>query len=296
MKASEILGTLPKWANATPKEIVASPAWALPCRLGETSCTMRLDGLRPADTLDISIVLEDEPHILSIIDTPRFADLHAIWAERANVPQQIMLALVEKECGPLLQLVENATRRQLKVAGLANETADAGAERLCARICTEDEELLSFSMTSSPMLLDTFGKLLFIDTGHASVREESLSAESEIAVFALPAADTASLAPGDALLLPEVGTVSPRLVVDGRFLVDETGVSPFNDDGRLRVLDAEPHSVSLGYLFDHAQTPATPDFGTPTQLRLVASGKTIATGNLGKIADNPAFIVESSNR
>lgn len=293
MKPIEILGALPKWAKATPAEIVASPAWAMPCRLGETACVMRLDALRPADTLDISIVLEDEPHLLSLVDTPQFGDLHRLWASRADVPQPIILALVEKECGPLLQLIENATRRQLKVVGIAGEAADAGADRLCARICAGDEELLSFAITASPKLLEVFGKLLFIDIGHQSVREESLPAESEIAAFALPAADAASLAPGDALLLPEVGTMPPRLVVDGRFLVDETGVSPFKDDGRMRVLDAEPKTVTLGYLFDHAQAPAAPEAPAPSQLRLVASGKTVATGHLGKLAEHPAFIIES---
>lgn len=291
MKASEILGALPRWAKATSREIVASPAWAMPCRLGDVQCAMRLDATRPADTLDISVVLEDEPHVLSIIDTPRFPDLHRLWASRTDVPPPILLALVEKECGPLLQLVENASRRQLKVLGLADTQGGDGAERLCARILDGDEELLSFAITSSQSLLDAFGKLSFIDTAHPSVREESMPAESEIAIFALSAEDLASLAPGDSLLLPEVGSMSPKFIVDNRFVVDETGVSPFRDDGRLRVLDAEPRTVTLGYLFDHAQSPAAPEAPTPAQLRLVASGKTIATGNLATLAGQSVFAI-----
>ena len=132
MKASEILGTLPKWANATADDIVKSPAWAMPCRLGETACTMRLDANHPADALDVAIMLEDERHVLSLVDSPRFESLHALWATRAEVPEQILLALVERECGPLLQLLENAARRQLKVVGIASDE-EAGGERLCAR-------------------------------------------------------------------------------------------------------------------------------------------------------------------
>ena len=83
-----------------------------------------------------------------------------------------------------------------------------------------------------------------------------LPCETELAAFTLPAADLASLAVGDALLLPEIGTVPPRLVVDGRFAVDENGVLPFKDDGRLHVVGAEARSMTLGELFDRAQNPA----------------------------------------
>lgn len=292
MKPGEILGLLPKWRNASPDELIASPAWAMPCRLGDAVCTMRLDAIRPADTLDVAITLEDEPHVLSFVDTPRFEDLHRIWSSRADVPEPILLALVEKECGQLLQLIENAVRRQLKIVGLANAGEPVG-ERLCARICSGDEDLLSFSLTSSPSLVAAFGKLAFIDTTHASVRDVELSAVTECASFTLSAADIASLAVGDALVIPEVETAPRRLIVEGLFLVDENGVTRYADDGRLRVLDAESHAVTLGYLFDQSQSPAAVASGKPAQLRLVASDKDIAHGRLEDIASQPAFIVES---
>ena len=292
MKPGEILGLLPKWRNASPDELIASPAWAMPCRLGDAVCTMRLDAIRPADTLDVAITLEDEPHVLSLVDTPRFEDLHRIWSSRADVPEPILLALVEKECGQLLQLIENAARRQLKIVGLANAGEPVG-ERLCARICSGDEEQLVFALTSSPSLVAAFGKLAFIDTAHASVRDVELSAVAECASFTLSAADIASLAVGDALVIPEVETAPRRLIVEGLFLVDENGVTRYADDGRLRVLDAESHAVTLGYLFDQSQSPAAVASGKPAQLRLVASDKDIAHGRLEDIASQPAFIVES---
>ena len=292
MKPSEILGSLPKWKSASPDELVASPAWAMPCRLGETVCTMRLDAIRPADTLDVDIRLEDDPHVLSLTDSPRFENLHSLWASRADVPEPIMLALVEKECGQLLQLVENAARRQLKIVGLSAPDEHAG-ERLCARICADGEELLTFAITSSRSLVAAFGKLAFIDATHPSVRDETLPAETEIASFVLSAADVSSLAVGDALLMPEVGSVPPRLVVDGRFLVDQNGVASYVDDGRFRVLDADARTVTLGALFDQAQTPTPGATTEPTQLRLVASDKEIARGHLGRIASHPAFMVEA---
>ena len=97
---------------------------------------------------------------------------------------------------------------------------------------------------------------------------------------------------GDALLLPEIGTVPPRLIVDGRFVMDENGVAPFKDDGRLRIVDAESRLLTLGELFDRAQIPTAEKPAAPAQLKLVSSGKMLATGRLEQLASQAAFIVE----
>lgn len=293
MKTSEILGALPRWAGATADGLLASPAWAMPCRLGETSCTLRLDAMPPADTLDVAVMLESERHVLSLVDAPRCENLHRLWPSRAEVPEPVLLALVEKECGPLLQLIENAVHRQLKVLGLA-AAEDGAPERLCARVCAEGEEDLSFAITSSPLIVRSLGKLLFIDQSHPSVRDDQLPAVNEYAAFALSASDLASLAVGDHLLLPEIGTSSPRLIVDGRFAVDENGVSPFVDDGRVRVLDSAPRTVTVGQVLDRAQTPSAPEeTAAPAQLKLVLSGRTVASGRLERLGELQAFSVET---
>ena len=125
MKPHEILSMLPQWADAAPEALLDSPAWAMPCRLGEDSTALRAADVKPCDTLNLAVLLDGERHVLSIADSPRFADIHALWPSRADVPEPILLALVEKECGPLLQLVENAVRRQLKIEGLATDGPDA---------------------------------------------------------------------------------------------------------------------------------------------------------------------------
>ena len=285
MKPLEILSMLPKWAKAKPETLLDSPAWAMPCRLGEESATLHLSEVRPSDTLNLSVLLDGDRHLLSIADSPRFADLHALWATRAEVPEPILLALVEKECGVLLQLVENAVRRQLKVDGLASDVPDE-------RTVFAQVDDVVFGLTRSTAVESAFGQLRFIDADHESVRAVTLPCETEIAAFVLSAADLSSLAAGDALLLPEVGTVSPRLVVDKRFSVDENGVAPFKDDGRLRVVAEESRAITLGELFDRAQNPVAESEAKPPQLRLVSSGKVVAHGRFDQIASHPAFIVE----
>ena len=286
MKPHEILSMLPQWADAAPEELLDSPAWAMPCRLGDDSTVLRTADVRPCDTLDLAVLLDGERHVLSLADSPRFTDVHALWPSRADVPEPILLALVEKECGPLLQLVENAVRRQLKIEGLATDGPDA-------RTVFAQVNDVVFGLTRSPTVEAAFGQLRFIDSAHQAVRDTVLPCETELAAFTLPAADLASLAVGDALLLPEVGTVPPRLVVDGRFVVDGNGVLPFQDDGRLRVVGAEARTLTLGELFDRARNPAEEKSAAPAQLRLVASGKAAAHGRLERLASHPAFVVES---
>ncbi len=295
MKPLEILSSLPAWAKSTPATILASPAWTLPCRLGDETCSMRLDAPVPAETLDILIRLGDEEHVLGIIDTPSLPELHAVWAARADVPEPILLALVEKECGPLLQLLENAVRRQLQVVGLAQERTEV--QTVCARVFAALGDLMSFTLTLSPALTETLGLLRFIDPSHPSVRDSVLTAEVEVASFALGAAELAGLEPGDALLLPEVDTIPQRLIVDGRFAASAGDVIAWRDEGLLRVLSGEPREITLGALLDAAAgnadalTVAKPAENAP--LRLSRSGSVIATGRLGAVGAQRAFLVDA---
>ncbi len=295
MKPLEILSSLPQWAKATPATILASPAWTLPCRLGDESCAMRLDAPVPAETLDILIRLGDEEHVLGIVDTPALPELHAVWSARADVPQPILLALVEKECGPLLQLLENAARRQLKIVSLAQERP--AGQTAYARVFSAAGDLLSFSITLSPALAETFGQLRFLDASHPSIREIVLNAEVEVASFALGAAEIAGLAPGDALLLPEVDTIPQRLIVDGRFAASEGDVIAWRDEGVLRVLVGETREITLGSLLDaaagNAEALAVSKPAENAPLRLSRTGAILATGRLGTVGTQRAFVVDA---
>jgi hypothetical protein len=295
MKPLEILSSLPQWAKATPATILTSPAWTLPCRLGDESCALRLDAPVPAETLDILILLGDEEHVLGIVDTPALPELHAVWSARADVPQPILLALVEKECGPLLQLLENAARRQLKIVGLAQERPPA--QTAYARVFSAAGDLVSFSITLSPALTETLGQLRFLDASHPSVREIVLNAEVEVASFALGAAEIAGLAPGDALLLPEVDTIPQRLIVDGRFAASGGDVIAWRDEGLLRVLVDETREIALGALIDaaagNADGLALANLAENTPLRLSRAGAILATGRLGAVGAQRAFVVDA---
>jgi len=315
MKPIDILAALPKWATAKASDILASPAWAMPCRLGERQCVMRLDAAHPAETLDLSVKLEGEDHILGIPDSPAFPELHVIWPSRGDVPEPILLALVEKDCGQLLQLIENAARRQLKIAGLApasavaedcdppapasadqeHDTPDSGAKTAFAQIYADGEPLFSFTLTLSDALETAFGQLRNLDTGNPVIRDTPLAAEAEYATFPISAADFASLTTGDALLLPEIGTQPPRLIVEGRLAIAENGVTEWKDNSLPRVCATESLPVTVGTVLDAAEHAPEGLLVQPKEnapLNLVRSGKTVAQGRLDRVGAQFAFIVE----
>ena len=292
MKPLEILSAMPKWAKASPDQIVDSPAFAMPCRLGEETVTLRSGAVQAADTLDLALKFGDEPHTLKIARSARFPDLDKIWDSRADVPGPILLALVERECGPLLQLLENAVRRQVRLVGLADASASPDSQAVFLQVAD-----IVFALTRSETVVAALGLLRNLDFSSSELRPETMAADVEYAAFALPATDLASLAVGDALLLSEIGTIPPRFIVDGRFVMDGGGVTPFKPDGRCSVLAAEPRTVTLGELFDAADESANVEsqaVAIGAQLRLVQGGNAIATGRLDKLGDHPAFIVEST--
>ena len=305
MKPLEILLSLPQWKKATAEALVDSPAFALPCRLGDEPVQLRPAPIEPAvsELLGLSVSFGDEPHTLGLARSPRFPELNKLWDTRAGVPEPILLALVEKECGPLFQLLENAVRKQLRLVGLDDSArSDVAAPRPFLNLCVSapsreetDASPICFTLTRTPTVVAALGVLRNLDLTHEAIRSEQLSAVAEYAAFTMPDADLASLASGDAVVVSEIGTVPPRWIVDGRFALDGGGVSPSADDALVRVRAAESATLPLGAVLDAAEgkVPDVPALSDGSQLRLVRGGRTCAIGSLGRVGDQPAFLVES---
>lgn len=305
MKPTEILAALPGWADATPGQLLASPAWALPCRFGDAAGSLRLDAIRPTDILPLRIAFEHEEHVLGLADSPSFPELHAVWQARGDVPEPILLALVEKECSPLLQLLENAVRRQLRVIGPAAEPP--GSDRSWAmRVVASGNDMAVFTLSHSTALTEALGQLRFIDISHPDVRGRLLSAEVELASFSLNAGDVPET--GDALILPELdlasGPAPARLVVEGLFAVQSSiGVVPWTDDGRCRVVRADKAFVSFGALADFASGKVpwaeSPELSSPGEtethlaVALVRGGKRLASGRLVRLGDRTVLQIDA---
>ena len=313
MNPLDLLSSLPPFRGWSPAEVLASPAWAMPCRLGSEEGRLVSDGaLLPADPLRLAVRFADDPATLALADSPIFPELHALWSSRADVPSPILLALVEKECGPLLQLLENAAGRQLAIDGLADGEAVDGKAFVLRRATGED--LCSFALTLPPAVLESFGALRNLDAAHPSVREQEYSAQIQLAAPVLSSDDLASLAPGDHLLLPEVKPApaeSPdgqaptcpeaTLVVSGLLAAEPAGLSPWTDPGTLRVVLADPATLPLGDLLDLASgaldhssfVTRHSSLREGAALALLRGPATLAAGRLGAVASQPSFEIET---
>ncbi len=313
MNPLDLLSSLPPFRGWSPAEVLASPAWAMPCRLGSEEGRLVSDGaLLPADPLRLAVRFADDPATLALADSPIFPELHALWSSRADVPSPILLALVEKECGPLLQLLENAAGRQLAIDGLADGEAVDGKAFVLRRATGED--LCSFALTLPPAVLESFGALRNLDAAHPSVREQEYSAQIQLAAPVLSSDDLASLAPGDHLLLPEVKPApaeSPdgqaptcpeaTLVVSGLLAAEPAGLSPWTDPGTLRVVLSDSAMLPLGDLLDlasgsldHSSLVARhSSLREGAALALLRGPATLAAGRLGAVASQPSFEIET---
>ena len=310
MKPSELLPCFDDWAKATPAKVCDSPAFAMPCRFGETPCTLRLDAMIPVETLDIDVRFENESCRIGLCDTGLFPELHQLWQSLAELPEPILLALIEKECGSLFQLLENALRRQLKVSGIVR-SPDGSQPRLSARLQSDNgENLLAFTITRTASVLESLGAVRFLDIRHSSFRERQLPAVLEYAAFALTPTEIASLVPGDALILPELdpsAKVWPiRVIVSNRFAATaETGITAWDpaSNTRVRVVRTDPASVPFADLSDLAADPAAWEksaaltaLAKPLRtgsLTLLQGSKPIAEGHLEQLGSQSALIVDS---
>ena len=293
MKPLEIITSLSSWAEAKPETVLDSPAFAMPCQLGGNSSVLRRASVNPAESamLALSVTFGDEPHRLCLSRSPAFSELDKIWDSREEVPETLLLALVERECGPLFQFLENAVRKQLRLIGIAGKDDDACRE---GAIPFQVDDVV-FSITGSTTVISALGIVRNLDLTHDSVRNQMLPAEIEYASFVLPETDIASLTPGDAILLPEIDTVQPHLVVDNRFVVDENGVSPYVADSYMRVRAADGMDITLGQVFDSIDSPSLPcPAQIGRQLRLVGKGRVVACGRLDRLAGKFAFVAEQT--
>lgn len=203
MDARELIGGWPVIGTLPAAGILAHPAWRLSVDCGGASAD--LFAVAPSETLSdellVSVSLDGEPHVLGIADSAAFPDLHLLWSRRSELPDALVVALVEKEAGDLLQTVENVVRMELKVIGLV-AAAETGARppRRAFRLSAGGAEM-SFSLDLPPETVQTLGVLDNLDTEHDAIRSLTRNVRAEYAAVPVADADIASLAVGDCLLL-----------------------------------------------------------------------------------------------
>lgn len=274
----ELEGSACGLAGMSPAETLAHPAWTLPVEWDGEAAELRSDGTVPADAITVRVRFGTTPCVLALAASEAFPELSVLLPVRSAVPEAVLLAEIEKEAGPLLAVLEDATRMEVAVDGLCEPAADATAFRI---VC-DGNDLVHFTLTVEPALIETLGDLRRLDATHPSIAEMPLACELEYAKIDLSDEELAGLAAGDRILLPEMNEKSPaRLVLAGR-----------GDAATLRVIDAEPARVKAGEWLK-AEGTIRRKRTEPCRLKLVKGEKTLATGSLALLGEHPVMQIEA---
>jgi hypothetical protein len=276
MNEMHILSSWPGWAEKSSEDLLQHDAWSMRVRWGDEEARLRLSDNRPRDVIALEITFDDEPHFLGIGERETFPDLYKLWDRKNEIPQNLVLALIEKECGKLLQLLENSVRRQLKIVGFVDSSRRAGT-RGFEVVGLDGRIIASFALDVSPVVLESFGDISAIDTSHPSIRSMVRPASVEYAAFSL-GADSSNIESGDYLLAPELDNPAAA-----KWCVENP-----SDDGKFHLRSAANSAISFASFVDSA-LPPPPE---PELLELFFGSKSIATGRISRLGAQVAFAVE----
>lgn len=273
MDGTALLMDWPTFGKANAETLFASPAWRLEADSEEGPVVLTKAEARLSDLLWVEVSLEDEPHTLGIGDSEAYPDLHLLWTHREALPREVLLALVERECGGLFQVLEKAFRRQLKIKGLADDPEYPEDRRTDFQL-TVGGAVQNFALDLSPLLITDLGKFRYLDTGHESVRALRRPAWVEYAAIGLLTSECAALAPGDCLVIPEEVEPAWRVTLP--------------EDDLVHVRSEAAGEVTFAQLAD-GDMPALPEPGRTVLLR---EGRAVAKGFLEGLGLQRVFKVE----
>lgn len=239
MDANELLREWPDWAKANAARVLASPAWRLETRFGGEPARLTRCANLSAPSVVLDVRLDDEPHVLALEVVPLFPDLTLLKDRLSALPREVLLALVEKECGIVFQFVEEVAKRQLTVVGLSEKPVPDTAFAVSG---AAGEARLAIDLT--PEMQQRLGSLANLDVTHPSIRGLTRTAFACHAEWTLADAELSALSVGDCLV-PDEG-FAPHWLLD------------VPSDDRVRALADEKGALTFAQLADDALPPVPP--------------------------------------
>lgn len=273
MDGRELLKEWPELQRAGAETILSMPAWGVVARAGETRLKVTTLADQLADPLVLDVTLDGEPHRLAIADSPAFPDLHRLWAARAGLPEALVLALVEKECGGLFLLIESLTRKLFGLKGLATS-----AEGLRPFAAAGAGASLTFSLDLSPELVNELGRIENLDPAHESIRALTRPARAVHGLVLLTDEELAALQPGDFVMLPEDFGGTAKWETVEALAASEA----------IAVVEPQAAELSFAALADEAYPPL-PEL---THAELVRGGRTLFAVTLARVGEAKGLRLE----
>lgn len=266
LEPEELLRQWPDWRKTSADKVLASPAWRMEVTFARQKDRLVVDHEGEADEIYLSVTLDETPHVLGIRDSERYPDLHLLWTKKATLDRNIVLALIEKECGALFVLLEHVFGHELKVTGLSEE-APAG-HRVAFKT-----SVYAFSIDMSSEMRLALGDLSYLDPRHDSIRAMTRRARADYAVFTLTEEAIATLAEGDVVPLGADYLSSATWNLEG-----------FSEK-EIHVVGAEDISLRFADFADDT----LPKVESSDRLLLVKGDRTLAEGELFDLGGVPCF-------
>lgn len=213
----------------------------------------------------LDVLMDDVDHVLALDDSSDFTDLHLLWDRLDGLPTEIVLALVEKECGDTLQEIEDLFSRQLKVKGVSSASTDG----LCGYRLSNGYRFLS---DISPWEVYDAGRADRLDASAVEFAELHRPAVVEAASVGLEEPRIGALAVGDRLVCEPRPEWRERLP----------------DDDLIHIVAGIPESESL-LSFAQLVSRAYPEVPAATGYVLVRHGRKLAEGVFDRIGDKQCF-------
>lgn len=275
MDGVELLKSWPSWRNANAARVLASPAWRLAVRYRGECGELRISPVEADEAIWLNVKFEAEEHALGILNSEAYPDLHAIWTLRDRLPGEVLLALVEKECGGVFQMVEDAFRRQFAIVGLAEKAPKGRISRFDLALPGSGDATLSFLLNLSTAMEIDLGRFENLDVQHESIRALTREVEIRYASCVLSPSEVAALQPGDHLVLGD--DAAPAWMLNA---VEDDGVG---------IVAETCGTLSFAQLADDDLPPPPESEG----FRVVQRGRTLAHARLGRLGEARVVTLDS---
>lgn len=267
-ESEELIRSWPSLKKASADKVLASPAWRMDVAFARMRDRLTIGGIGCASEEEIylKIALEGKNHILGVGDSPLYADLHALWSRKHHLDKNIVLALVEKECGALFVLIEHVFGADLVVKGILDKLPDG--TRTAFRTSN-----LAFSLDLTSEMRLQLADLSYLDAKHDAIRSMTRSARADYAKVELDERAIMGLGEGDVIPLGIGYLSSANWNLEG-FAAEET-----------HIVASEARELRFADFADETLPAIEPS----DSLLLVKGDSTIAEGELFDLGGIPCF-------
>ncbi|GEM_PF-5785236 len=314
MIVSEIIANWPEFTKLNAESILASPGYAAKCNWPTPESTLTFGGKRPGIALALQVRFGNNNALLGIPDDEHCAELFPTLAnvlQSQEVPEPLLLAVVENDLAPLFQLLEEISEEHLQILGIAPADDGAFGNARVFRILSNGQEQISFLLTLTPELIHDFGQLKHLNPMTPEIGDKTLPAQVMLAKFSLSQKELQDLAPGDRILLPECPPDSTpwkvqvivadkfqiSATLDGEKLTFQSVPVLWQGSDELGVFAGNPIPVTLPDLLKMLQKGATldkclEDAGHLRLCTLATNQKKLVEGSLQPLENGNTLAVE----